>query len=335
MDKKSFLFRPALIVNILVLFMQLVAMDIFNLGFDFPILSLITPVLCLLNFVFAVYWFLRFKWPFLLFLIAFAMSFEAWQLLYQFKSKGIITSKGLTVMSFNVRSFNRFDWLEFDKIPFLIANFIETTNPDVVCFQEYAQDLAPKFPDYPYKIFKPYISNGTIGSCIMSKYPIVNSKLITFKGSSNGGMQGDLVWNKDTLRLYNLHFESLKISSKDTMLSSNYSKQFRSKVKRIFEIQKRQVLKFNKLSELNRFPEIICTDLNNNVFSESYKNLTLNRLDTFKEKGEGFGSTYQFSYFPLRIDYIFTSSNIDVLDYITHQVELSDHMPISVNLQLP
>ena len=335
MDKKSFLFKSLLIINIFFLLLQLFTMDILNLGFNFPILSLGTPLLCLINLIFSVYWFLRFKWPFFLFFLVFAISFESWQSLYQFKSKGIITSKGLTVMSYNVRSFNRFDWIDTKEIPSLIFNYIELVRPDVVCFQEYNQDQAPRFTNYSYKIFKPYVPKGKIGSCIISKYPLVNSKIISFEGSSNGGMQSDLVWKQDTLRLYNLHFESLKINSKDTLLSSNYSKKIRSKIKNVFKTQKQQVLKFNKLSQSNKFPEIICTDLNNNAFSESYKNLSKNRLDTFKEKGQGFGSTYQFPYFPLRIDYIFTTTNITTLDYITHEVELSDHKPISVVLQFP
>ena len=88
------------------------------------------------------------------------------------------------------------------------------------------------------------------------------------------------------------------------------------------------------LSDSNKFPEIICTDLNNNAFSESYKNLSKNRIDAFNEKGSGFGSTYQFPFFPLRIDYIFISPEIRVLDFITHDIELSDHKPISAKLQL-
>ena len=67
------------------------------------------------------------------------------------------------------------------------------------------------------------------------------------------------------------------------LFSSEYSKQFRSKIKRVFDVQKEQVSHFNKLSSLTDFPQIICADLNNNAFSESYKNLSKNRLDTFKE----------------------------------------------------
>ncbi len=226
-------------------------------------------------------------------------------------------------MSYNVRSFNRYDWLDIKNIPGLIDNYIKKVNPDIVCFQEYTLETAPSFQNYPYKIFRPYVPNGKIGSSIISKYPLVNSKSIPFKASSNGGMQSDVLLNQDTLRLYNLHFESLRINSKDTLLSSNYSEKFRSKIKNVFEIQKQQVFEFNFLSNSNKFPEIICTDLNNNAFSESYKNLSKNRIDAFSQKGRGFGSTYQFPFFPLRIDYIFISPEIRVLDFITHDIELS------------
>ena len=334
MDKKSFLFHSILTINILFLILQLIAMDIFNLALNFPILSLGTPVLCCINVILAFYWFLRFKWPFFLFFIVFAISFESWQSLYQFKSNGITTSKGITLMSYNVRSFNRYNWLDIKDIPVLIDNYIKKVNPDIVCFQEYTLETAPSFQNYPYKIFRPYVPNGKIGSSIISKYPLVNSKSIPFKASSNGGMQSDVLINQDTLRLYNLHFESLRINSKDTLLSSNYSEKFRSKIKNVFEIQKQQVFEFNFLSNSNKFPEIICTDLNNNAFSESYKNLSKNRIDAFNQKGRGFGSTYQFPFFPLRIDYIFISPEIRVLDFITHDIELSDHKPISARLQI-
>ena len=332
--KKSFLKRLLIFINLIMLLLQLVAMDSFGLGFNIPVLNLSVPLICILNFILAIYWLLSFQWPFFIFFIAYAISFESWQSLYQFKTKGINISKGLSVMSYNVRSFNRFDWLDIREIPQLISKYIETVKPDVVCFQEYIKDGAPKLTNYPYKIFKPYVDNGKIGSCIISKYPLENAKVISFETSSNGGMQTDLIWKQDTIRLYNLHFESLRLNSKDTLLASNYSKQFRSKIKDVFETQNDQVLKFNKLSQANSFPEIICTDLNNNAFSDSYKSLSKNRIDTFKEKGQGFGSTYMFPYFPLRIDYIFVTQNIKVLDHITHEVELSDHMPVSANLQL-
>ena len=72
MDKKSFLFNSILTINILFLLLQLIAMDIFNLAFNFPILSLGTPILCCINIILAFYWFLSFKWPFFIFFIVFS-----------------------------------------------------------------------------------------------------------------------------------------------------------------------------------------------------------------------------------------------------------------------
>ena len=335
MKNKSFLFKVALAINFILLLLQLVALDSMGLGFEIPMLTLGAPLLCLINFIFFIFWVLRFKWPVLLFIIAFVLSFDSWQLFYQFKSNTIPTSKGLHVMSYNVRSFNRFKWLDVEDVPTAIANFVSTIDPDVICFQEYAKDNAPFFEKYPYQVFLPYVPNGRIGSCIISKYPIMNSKKITFKASRNGGMQSDLVWKRDTLRLYNIHFESLRINSKDTLFSAEYSKKFNTKLQRVFDIQKKQVAQFEALASTNRFPDILCTDLNNNAFSKSYKTLVSTRTDSFKEKGKGFGATYQFPYFPLRIDYILIAPNIKVIDFQAHDIALSDHKPITALLQWP
>jgi len=236
-------------------------------------------------------------------------------------------------MSYNVRSFNRFKWLEERAVSSSIENFANLTEADVICFQEFASNEAPKFKNYPYQIFKPYIEDGKIGSCIVSKYPLIKSKSISFKESLNGGMQTDLIWEKDTLRLYNLHFESFRLDRKDTLITSNYSEKIRTKLQTVFDIQYQQVIKFNSLSESNIYPEIICTDLNNNAFSKAYREIQKSRVDAFLEKGTGFGATYHFSFIPMRIDFIFASPELKIIDFETHAVKLSDHKPISVRLE--
>jgi len=261
-----------------------------------------------------------------------AISLQEWQLLYQFENRGIPTSKGLNVMSYNVRSFNRFKWLEDDNVSSSIESFVNETNADVICFQEFSRDQAPSFKDYPYQVFKPYVKDGKIGSSIISKYPLVNSKVISFEGSQNGGIQSDLIWKKDTLRFYNLHFESFQLNRGDSLISSNYSEKIRRKLEAVFKIQKEQVSQFNTLSQSSPYPEVICTDLNNNAFSVPYKLLSKSRVDSFTEAGTGLGATYYFSSLPLRIDFIFTSKALTVIDYETHEVKLSDHRPISAKL---
>lgn len=331
--KNSFLFKLLLTINFVFLVLQLFSMGVLGEFIVIPLLSLAVPLLCLINIFFFIYWLLRFKWPVFLFLGGLLISFEEWQLFYQLENKGIPASDGLKVMSYNVRSFNRFKWLEETKVSSSIEHFIYESKAEVICFQEYAKNEAPKFEDYPYQIFKPYVENGKIGSCIISKYPLIKSEAISFEGSLNGGMQSDLIWKKDTLRIYNLHFESFRLDSKDSLISSNYSEKIRAKLKTVFKIQNQQVNQFNALSKLNSYPEIICTDLNNNAFSRAYKEIQKTRVDGFLERGAGFGATYDFLNMPMRIDFIFTSPKLRVVDFETHGVKLSDHKPISVRLE--
>ena len=335
MKRKKIFVRFFAFINAFLLVLQLIAMGSISGIISIPIFSLVVPLLCFANIFFFIFWLIRFQWPFLLFVLTFVIGFKEWRLLYQFKDKGIITSDGLSVMSYNVRSFNRFKWLDTSNIPKEINTFITNESPDIISFQEYAIDLAPIFKDYPYLFFTPYTRNGKVGSCIISKLPLYNPQPVLFTGSENGGMYVDFLYKKDTLRLYNIHFESLGFNLKDTLVDSHYSKEIRSKINKVFAIQQLQVLQVKKIMNGSVFPEIICTDLNNNAFSASYRALSKGMKDSFLAKGAGFGATYQFPYFPLRIDFILTDPKMKTISFKTHSVKLSDHKPISVSIEWP
>ena len=76
-------------------------------------------------------------------------------------------------------------------------------------------------------------------------------------------------------------------------------------------------------------------DFNNTAYSFIYKEIIGDDLvDTFKEAGNGFGKTYDFKFFPLRIDYILSDKAFTVNGYKTYDVKLSDHYPIKATLKL-
>ncbi len=57
--------------------------------------------------------------------------------------------------------------------------------------------------------------------------------------------------------------------------------------------------------------------------------------DSFEEAGGGFGRSYNFKYYPARIDYIFTDKNIKVKKYETFSKFVnSDHFPIMTCLEI-
>ena len=73
-------------------------------------------------------------------------------------------------------------------------------------------------------------------------------------------------------------------------------------------------------------------DLNNTAYSWAYKNTKNNLQDTFLEAGEGFGTSYKFKGFPLRIDFIFVDQKIKINTHKKYEIKYSDHYPISTTI---
>ena len=83
------------------------------------------------------------------------------------------------------------------------------------------------------------------------------------------------------------------------------------------------------------YPLIICGDLNNSAFSYVYRNIKGNMKDAFEEAGKGFGKTYDYDYYPARIDYVFVDKRIEVKNFVNHDNFInSDHFPITTRLTL-
>lgn len=331
-SKSSFLLKILTVFNLFTLIIQLYSMGALGGTSGFPLLAFAVPVLTVFNLIFFIFWTLRLSRSAFLFIGMLFLSYEELGLLYQLENKGIATAEGLKIMSYNVRSFNRYQWLKDKAIAEEIENFVESHELDVICFQEFALTEAPKLASFPYQVFKPYTPKGATGTCIISKYPLMNTRAIAFENSQNGGMQADILWKGDTIRVYNLHLESFRLDQNDTLLSSNYSEKLRKKLNSVVEIQKKQVATFNLQTSQHSYPEIICADLNNNAFSAPYQTLKKDRIDSFTEQGSGLGATYNFLMLPLRIDFIFNSPDLKVTDFKTYRVKLSDHKPISAKL---
>ena len=303
--------------------------------FNLPLLSLFTPVICIVNFFFFLFWIYNFQWPLLLFVLFFFFNYSEWNLLFQFSRNSINTSTGLKLMSYNVRLFNTYKWIEKSNIPDSIYAFIKSKNPDIICFQEFDKRSSPNFTNYPFSYFKNFGLNKNIGSCILSKTPILNSGYIDFENSNNGAIFVDLKNKTDSLRVYNIHFESLGLSSIDSFfLDKKPLNKLNIKIKKALFKQKNQGSLFNNISSEISYPSIICTDLNNNAFSETYISLTKSRNDAFVKEGSGFGSTFYFGFFPLRVDYILVDTRIEILSFLTFNESFSDHKPIMVKVAI-
>lgn len=295
-------------------------------------LSLLIPFFIILNIIFIIYWIIRLKKQFFISIVTLLIGFQYVLTSYGLNEKKILLADDVKVMSYNVRMFNVYNWIEEEGIAKKIFDFVKLKNPDILCIQEYNSSIKVDLK-FPYKYVK-MAKNGTnFGQAIYSKYKIIKKSSFDFENSSNNAIYIDILKNKDTLRVYNVHLESLKIVPKEEEISKENTESLKIRIENAFKIQEKQVSLIAKNQEILKYKSIICGDFNNTAFSWSYKKLKNGKKDAFEEAGEGFGKTFDFP-FPFRIDFILPDENIKVNNFKTYKVKYSDHYPIMARLDL-
>lgn len=299
------------------------------------VLSLAVPILIIINILFFIYWLLKVKKQLLLSLVVLAIGYKHLGSLYKFSaSKDIEDSKNLSIMSYNVRLFNLYKWLPDNDIPSKINTLVTEQQPDIVCFQEFKPNPAIDLSQYNYKFEKLKGEESKTGQTIFSKFPIVNSGSVGFLGTSNDAIFADILINNDTIRIYNIHLQSLHISAEVTRLKTKDSELLMRKTSETFKIQQGQAELFLKHKNSSKYKTIITGDFNNTPYSYVYKQIKGDFNDAFEVAGNGFGRTFDFRFFPIRIDFIFSDRSFTVNGFKTFKNKYSDHYPIMAKLQL-
>jgi endonuclease/exonuclease/phosphatase family metal-dependent hydrolase len=235
-------------------------------------------------------------------------------------------------MSYNVRKFNQWKWINKDSIPTKIINFINTKNPDILLLQEYYNLEKFKF-NYPYKFIKTKNKNKKLGLAVYSKYPILHKGSFDFKETSNNIIYTDIVKNKDTIRIYNLHLQSLQLNTDKENFGEEDSEKLIIRLKNRFKKQAEQVTLLLAHEKEWQGNKIIAGDFNNNAYSWVYREISKNKKDAFIEAGIGFGKTYNY-FLPMRIDFILTDKNTSIKSFKTFDKKYSDHFPIQATLEI-
>lgn len=334
MQKLSILDKLLFIVNSLLATILLVSFLSYYISpntFSFiSFLSLSIPFLIILNLLFIIYWILKLKKQFLLSTIILLIGFQYITKLYSFTEKKVLLTNDLKIMSYNVRMFNLYNWIEEKNVPEKIYDFIKDTSPDILCLQEFHPSKELNI-NYPYQYVKIRANHNNFGHAIFSKYKIINSGSLDFSNSTNNAIFADIVINKDTIRVYNVHLESLKINPKKEVLTQENSEKLRIRVQNAFKKQTNQATLIIEHQEKTTYKSIICGDFNNNAFSWVYSKLKTNKNDAFEVAGKGFGKTFD-NPFPFRIDFILTDKKFEVNNFKTFDVNYSDHFPIMARI---
>lgn len=306
----------------------------------FPLLSVLTlfmPLFFVLNGLFFIYWGIQFKKRMILSGLVLLMGITFINKFYKFSAKDFPEDeKDFTVMSYNVRLFNVFKWLDRDDVPEIILAFINDKNPDILCIQEFSNSANIDLKVYPHKYVLMEGDQIKTGQAIFSKFPIINQGNIAFPKSNNNVVFADIKKGKDIIRVYNMHLQSIKISPDVNEINENIdalsqgkSQLLFSRISKAFKQQQQQAEIIKKHKKDCPYPIIFCGDMNNSAFSYVYRNIKGKLKDSFEEAGTGFGATYKFRYYPARIDYIFADENMTVKNFESFpDFENSDHYPI-------
>ena len=301
-------------------------LSVLNLGVSF---------LIIINAIFFLYWLIKLKKQLILSLFVMLVGYFSFGSLYKFSSSKTNEDSGnFKVMNFNVRLFNLYDWIPEKGIEDSIIEFLKTEAPDILSIQEYHPHQNIDLSFFKYKFEKLSGKKTKYGQAIFSQFPIINSGSIEFPNTPNNAIFIDVIKAKDTIRIYNVHLESLRINTKIESLKNENSERLFKRVGSTFKKQQFQTELFLVHKKQCHYKMVICGDFNNTAFSYVYRKIKGDLNDTFKDAGNGFGRTYDFKFFPVRIDFIFADEAFDINGFKAYDEHYSDHFPISTTLSL-
>ena len=134
----------------------------------------------------------------------------------------------IRMMTYNVHSFKLYGEDNTESVKEKMLQVVKDQNPDIICFQEFytrykgafdTVDSLKELLKTKYYYFVPTNKNDyeATGLAIFSKYPIKNSGKIPFIEGFPGNMSiyADLNIKGQTLRVYNVHFQSISFEKQD------------------------------------------------------------------------------------------------------------------------
>ncbi len=299
------------------------------------ILSLGVSPLLFINILFVIYWLLRFKKHIWVSLIVLVIAYIHFNPFFEISSDGDSTKydKTLSVLSFNVRLFNAYeDKNDAAAVANNMDELLNSEDPDILCIQEYYADHKADFSRFPYQFIHFKEGDQKLGHAIFSKYPLINKGGFDFDNSYNNTVYADAVVGSDTLRIYNLHLQSIGILPTVDFLQDRGTEKLKERFSERFVQQEAQMKEILSHKERSTYPVIMAGDFNNTPFSYIYRKFKKDMHDTFLKRGNGLGTTYWFDKYPMRIDYILSSKNMEAIRF--HEVEgmFSDHYPVFAEL---
>jgi len=236
---------------------------------------------------------------------------------------------------------------------------LKEQNADVLCLIEFFQSTDSTYYNnlnyimnqlgYPYYYYS-WDDDGHkqwVGNIILSKYPIIDSGIIRYPRPTmpESLIYADIAFNKDTVRVYTTHLQSMQFKPQDYETIEKIkkgpdegvggSRTIFSKLKRGVVYRARQADIVKEVIAESPYPHILTGDMNDVPNSYTYFTIKgANLQDAFLKGGFGVGRTYSAISPTLRIDYIFTTKDFEVTQFNRAVKKTSDHYMLVADLKL-
>jgi len=263
----------------------------------------------------------------------------------------------LRVMTYNVHDFKKYGSNNDIPTKHEILRIIEEQQPDVITFQEFYSrnkgqynmtDSLKRIMKTDQYYFEPFEANSheALGMAIFSRFPIIAHGMIRLSemNSDDQCLFVDIKKNDKTIRIYNVHLQSVKFDEYDYRYLNSIKKQDKpeigsakrlgSKLKIAFIKRAAQVATVKNHAGACTYPYVIAGDFNDTPASYAVHQMGIGLKNSFKEKGFGLGRTYNGDFPNYQIDYIMASPQFDISSYQIIEKKLSDHYPVRSDLLL-
>lgn len=289
----------------------------------FNLLSLMFPVLMILNIVLCIFWVAMWKKRAVFFLLISFIFFKPVQRWVNFTTESGV-KPNLKIVTMNIKNGS----MGREKL----YDYLISTKADIIIGQECGSEL--NIPGYPYKTDEYQIV------ALNSKYMIVKQEKLAKSGNGNA-FYADININGQIIRIVNVYlnpfsFDKQKVRPAEDLEENKVKMKY--VLKRLiptFKIHQDEVSDVREAIDHSPYPVILAGDFNSVPNSYEYYTLGKGLTDAFVTAGKGSATSFHDYKFPIRIDYIFVSETIKPVSYrVDRSIKLSDHFPVIAEFKI-
>ncbi len=312
----------------------------------FAYFGLFSPFIILLNICFIILWIIKKRKLWIISASILILTYPYVNSVFTVPYRKLTNptfDKEIKVLSYNISSLSGVK--KFDDF----VKFIDSTDADIICFQEFGffrkdkdklkNVLQNKYP-HSHIWYKNQTKNYWWGVATFSKYPIINKKKVDYNSLYNVSIYSDIAINTDTVRVINNHLESNKFTLSDIKqyrtlnedLSGdnimNISSLLSRKLSKAYKIRASQAAIVRKVIDNSPYRLVVCGDFNDVTGSYAYRKIKGNLVDLFTATSWGYRYSFHKNYMLVGIDHILIDKSFVPLSSQIDRITFSDHYPL-------